>query len=402
MRIVILTGGSEIIAAALVEFFAKARISIALVSLVKKSILRNVTSDTPYGELAWPPVSSEQAAQELVRLLRSWGANEIKRWPIFPTEDGGLRLLLEQRELIELIGIFGHARALRLGGLNKAELFAWLMQHGCSDIIAPTRIVQSIDEVGAAIIELGGHCVVKPALKPFSMQLKGMSAKAFMTKDYPDLGTLEQALAAAWGISDYWVIQTHLNTPAIGEAVFWGVRDEQGGLIGMGAVERCKQPRDGGTGCWVMTRNDLTESLRPLALRILEAIDFVGICELPFLLSNDNEERWQLLELNPRPWLQVGLAHTAGVPLALITAEVLQGQAVRLIAPRDRVAWINLERLLLSIWSGEYGPRWNSLRNALQVWCNAETIAIYDSSLPRVRSRWLMQLISKAWTRFRA
>ena len=400
MRVIILTGGSEIVAAALVEAFVKAKIPIAIVSLVDKSIFRKVTPDTPYGELMWPPVSAEQAAHRITDLLRSWGASKNERWPILPTEDGGLRLLLEQRELIESVGVFGRARALQLGGLDKAELFTWLKQKGCADIIAPTCVIRSIAEVKEAVAELGGKCVIKPALKPLSMQLTGMPAKAFMTVDYPEQETLEQALAASWSIADQWVVQPHLATPTMGEAVFWGVRDEHGGLIGMGAVERWKQPRNGGTGCWVMTRNDLTESLRPLASRVLEAIDFVGICELPFLL--DGKKKWQLLELNPRPWLQVGLAYAAGAPLELIVANVLQGKEVQTIMPRDQVAWVNLERLLMAAWSGEQGPRWNALRKAFQVWRNAETVAIYDSSLPRIRSRWLMRLAGKAWTRLRA
>lgn len=400
MRVVILTGGSEIVATALVEAFVKANIPIAIISLVNKSILRKVTPDTPYGELAWPPGSAEEAAKQLTDLLCSWGASQDEGWPILPTEDGGLRLLLEQRELVESVGVFGRARALQLGGLDKAELFGWLEQQGCADIIAPTRVIQSIGEVREAMAELGGKCVIKPALKPLSMQLTGMSAKAFMTADYPNLDMLERALAAAWGIAEHWVVQPHLTTPTVGEAVFWGVRDGQGGLVGMGAVERWKQPRNGGTGCWVMTRNDLTEFLRPLAARILEAIDFIGLCELPFLL--DGNEEWRLLELNPRPWLQVGLAHAAGAPLELMVAKVLQGQPVQPIMPRDQVAWVNLERLLMAAWSGEQGPRWNALRNTFQVWRNADTVAIYDSSLPRIRSRWLIRLASKVWARLRA
>lgn len=400
MRIVILTGGSEIVAAALAEAFFEARIPIAIVSLVDKSILREVTPDTPYGELVWPPVSAEEAAKQLIGLLCSWGADQNDRWPILPTEDGGLRLLLEQRELIESVSVFGRARALQLGGLDKAELFTWLEQQGCADIIAPTCVIQSISQVKEAVARLGGKCVIKPALKPLSMQLTGMPAKAFMTTDYPDQETLEEVLSAAWNVADRWIVQPHLVTPSIGEAVFWGVRDGQGDLIGMGAVERWKQPRNGGTGCWVMTRNDLTESLRPLASRILETIDFVGICELPFLL--DSNKKWQLLELNPRPWLQVGLAHAAGAPLELIVAKVLQGQPMQSIMPRDQIAWVNLERLLMAAWSGEQGPRWNALRRAFQVWRNAETVAIYGSSLPHIRRRWLMRLAGKVWTRLRA
>jgi len=399
MRVVILTGGSEIVATALVEAFFKASVPIAIVSLVHRSILQNITSDTPYGELVWPPASSQEAVNQLTVLLSSWGACPEDRWPIFPTEDGGLRLLLEHKNLVASFGVFGQAQALKLGGLDKAELFTWLKQNGCADIISPTYVVKSIVEVKEAVEKLGGKCVIKPSLKPLSMQLTGMPAKAFMTSDYPNQKSLEQALSAAWNISDQWIVQPHLATPAIGEAVFWAVRDQQGGLVGMGAVERWKQPKNGGTGCWVTTSNDLIESLRPLVLRLLESVDFIGLCELEFLVSD--QDKWKLLELNPRPWLQIGLAHTAGAPLELIAANVLRGQPVQSISPRDQVSWVNLERLLMAAWSGEQGPRWSTIRQAFHIWRNAETVAVYDSVLPHVRTRWLRSLTGKVWRRLR-
>lgn len=397
MRVVILTGGSEIVATALVEAFFKASVPIAIVSLVHRSILQNVTPDTPYSELVWPPASSQEAMNQLTVLLSSWGACPEDRWPIFPTEDGGLRLLLEHKNLVASFGVFGQAHALKLGGLDKAELFTWLKQNGCADIISPTHVVKSIAEAKEAVERLGGKCVIKPSLKPLSMQLTGMPAKAFMTSDYSDQERLEQALLAAWSISDQWIVQPHLKTPVIGEAVFWAVRDQQGGMIGIGAVECWKHPKDGGTGCWVMTSNYLIESLHPIVLQILELIDFIGLCELEFLVSNHGE--WQLVELNPRPWLQVGLAHTAGAPLELIAADVLRGQPVQPVFPRDQVSWVNLERLLIAAWSGEQGPRWSTIRQAFHIWRNAETVAIYDSPLPHVRTRWLKSLTGKVWRR---
>lgn len=400
MRTVILTGGSEVISTALVEALSQTKTSMAIVSLVPGSILRNAIPGTPYAELDWPPKNSQSAAEQLIRVLAGWGAGPEKPWSIFPTEDGGLRLLLEQKKRIETVGRFCHAQSLQLGGLDKAELFNWLDQQGHSSIIAPTQIVSSPQELREAINFLGGDCVIKPALKPLSMQLTGMPAKAFMTKDFDDLTALCKVLTAAWSLSSRWVVQTRLETPAIGEAVFWGVRDASGHISGITAVERMKQPKYGGTGCWVETKNSLFDRLLPPARTILNAINFIGICELEFLV--DAAGQFRLLELNSRPWLQIGLTQAAGAPLVSMAAHVLQGSEVEPVAPRDKANWINIERLLVASLSGEQGPRFKTLRHSLRIIRDADTVAIYSSPLPHVKFRWLWKMTCKAVRRLRS
>lgn len=400
MTVVILSGGSEIVAAALVEELVEAGLDLAVISLVGKSILRNAVPDMRYAELEWPAVSLERAAREIRDLLVGWGASADAPSPIFATEDGGLRLLLGQRDVLGEVGVFGGARSLGLGGLDKAELFNWLQVHGCADLSAPTVVVESIGEVSAAIAALGGDCVIKPSLKPLSMRLTGMSAKAFMSAAYPDQRSLLEALSRAWDLSRYWVIQTRLTTPATGEAVFWGARDAQGGLVGMTAVEHWKNPRSGGTGCWVRSHNTLSTAIRPLAERILEALDFVGICEIEFLL--DVRGDWRLLEINPRPWLQVGLARAAGAPLARQAVRILGGGQVEPIEPRDGISWVNPERLVLAALSGEQGARGRALRTALGAWRGADSVAIYGSTLPCIKRRWLARMATKAWEHLRS
>ena len=397
MKAVILSGGSEIVAAALVEELDCAGIPVAVISLGGNSILRRALSGLLYAEIAWPPPSAEAAAGRLLHILRGWGVRESEYCTIFPTEDGGLRLLLEQSKRLKSVAAFGQARSLRMGGLDKAELFECLYQRGCADLIAPTRAVESSWQAIEAIDSMECECVVKPALKPLSMQLAGMPAKAFMTDQFRRRSDFERALTAAWSISSRWVVQPRLRTPPSGEAVFWSVRDRHGDLTGMAAAERWKQPRSGGSGCWVTSTNALISELQPRAQRILEAIDFIGMCELPFLI--DSNGQWRLLELNPRPWLQVGLAAAAGAPLAAMTYRILQGDGVEAIQPRDGVNWVNLERLLIAAWSGEQGNRHGALLKACNVWRRADTLAIYSSHLPYVKIRWLGRMAYKALER---
>jgi hypothetical protein len=399
MRAVILSGGSEIVAAALVEELGRAGMTVGVISLGGKSILRRALPDLPYAEIAWPPASAEAGADRLLPILRAWGLGESVRSIVFPTEDGGLRLLLEQGQRIESAAEFGRARELKMGGLDKAELFECLQRRGCADLVAPTLTVESPRAALQAIDGMEGECVVKPALKPLSMQLTGMPGKAFMTTQFARRGDFERALTAAWGVSKRWVVQPRLAPSPSGEAVFWGVRDRHGDLVGMTAIERWKQPLGGGTGCWVTSGNALIGELQPRAQRILAAIDFIGMCELPFLL--DQNDQWRLLELNPRPWLQVGLAAAAGAPLAAMTCRVLQGGRVEAIQPRDGVSWVNLERLLIAAWSGEQGSRYHALLKACEVWRRADALAIYGSRLPHIRSRWIKRLALKALERAR-
>jgi hypothetical protein len=344
--------------------------------------------------MKWPPASAETGADSLLHILKGWGVANSSHCSIFPTEDGGLRLLFEQYRRIDSAAALGRAHTLEMGGLDKAELFECLQRSGCADLIAPTTAAESPREALQAVDSIGGECVVKPALKPLSMQLAGMPGKAFVTNQFRRRDEFEMALAASWGISARWVVQPLLKTPTFGEAVFWGVRDRQGGLAGMTAVEHWKQPRSGGTGCWVATANSLINQLRPRAQRILEAIKYVGMCELPFLI--DNSGAWRLLEMNPRPWLQVGLAAAAGAPLAAMTCRVLQGGSVEAILPRDGVNWVNPERMLIAAWSGEQGSRCGALLKACHAWRRAEAVAIYGSHLPRLKSRWLERMASKA------
>lgn len=383
--VVILSGGSEIVSVALVEEFLANGFRPAIVSLRRNSILNGLADELPFHRLSWPPVDPTSTAHQLVAALRAFGATEDTPIPVFPTEDGGLRLLLEQRKLIEPWGAFGSARALRLGGLDKAELFCFLDQSGCADLIAPFRIATEVADALEAIDEFNGDAVIKPALKPFSMHMDGMRAKAFFSGSFGDIQTRVKALKASWHLSERWIIQPRLRVPPGGETVVWAVRDSLGETHCMAANEVWKYPRDGGTGCWVRVASNHTELLVKTRT-LLEKLQFIGVCEVPFLVDVENEYR--LLELNPRPWLQIGLPFRAGVPMAAVAAQALQDEAIEMLPAPRSCSWVNIERLTLAALSGEQGERWHSITTAWHAWQKANAVAIYDTNLSGIRRRW--------------
>lgn len=388
--VAILSGGSEIISVALVEEFLASGFRPVVIALRRNSLLRGLAKELPFHQLTWPPVDPASTARQLVEALRTFGATEDCPMPVFPTEDGGLRLLLEQRRLIEPWGVFGSASALQLGGLDKAELFSFLDQAGCTDIIAPFRIVTKVTDALEAVAEFVGDAVIKPALKPLSMNMDGMRAKAVLSRSFGDTQALAKALKAAWHLSDRWIVQPRLQVPSAGETVVWAVRDSMGETHCMVANEVWKFPRDAGTGCWVRVGINPT-GLVSKTKTLLEKLRFIGVCEVEFLIDGKNEYR--LLEINPRPWLQIGLPFRAGVPMASVAAKALQNEAIETLPAPRSCSWVNIERLTVAALSGEQGRRWNSITTAWRAWREASAVAIYDTNLPGIRRRWIMRML---------
>ena len=389
-HVAVLSGGSEIVSAALIEEFLSNGFRPVIIALGRNSILRSLAKQMPFEELAWPPTDPASTANQLATILKAFGSTENRPMPLFPTEDGGLRLLLETRDLIEPWGVFGSARALRLGGLDKAELFSFLDRPGFVDLIAPFRIAADVTQAISAVALFDGDAVIKPALKPLSMNMAGMRAKAFLSRDFNETQVLEGALKAVWHLSDRWVIQPRLRVPPAGETVVWAVRDSMGETHCIAANEIWKQPRYGGTACWVRIASD-PAGLFANTKTLLEKINFIGVCEIPFLLDDNNNYR--PLELNPRPWLQIGLPFRAGVPMASAAARALQNEIIQPLPTPRSCSWVNIERLALAAFSGEQGGRWDSTRVAWRAWRSAVAVGIHDTNLLGVRRRWLLRVL---------
>lgn len=395
MRAVLLTGGSEIIATSLFEELAQEGIPLAVISLGINSLLRDASPECLYARIEWPPKNAELTAHLLGNQLRDWGASGNDPWCILPTEDGGLRLLMENRKELSEFCVFSHARNLRMGGLDKSELFAFLAGNGCADVIPETIAVETPDQALQEVLKMGGDCIIKPSLKPYSMDLSALGAKAIATRDHQERASLEFALRRAWPTAAEWIVQERLDTPEPGELVFWALRDVQGNVSGVSAVERWKYPRVGGSGCWVETIDDVDNELFGKAERVLHSIDYFGLCEIPFL--KDPQGRLRILELNPRPWLQVGLPAAAGYPMGVDLVRVLGGNAAINTPTRSRTTWVNVERMLAAALSGQQGRRLEAILLAMKSILTAHTVAIYSTRLRRVRLRWLTRMFNRLW-----
>jgi len=389
---VIFSGGSEIVALSVAEALFTHHIPLIVIGMGKRSLIRDLPNVIAYRQITWPPVSKDLAIQELIRTFKKLG-QYTQPLPVFPTEDGGLRLLLEAKEALSPFLNIPNTPHLSMGGLDKAEFFEFLKNKGCENYLAPTIVLHSPEEAYKAFEQLGEDVVFKPALKPFSMEMASMSSKVITAQSLQDNPAKIMArLEKAWQISPRWVAQKRLISLS-GEALWWGIRTQHGQLIDTTAYERWKQPKMGGSGCWVEMKP--ISELQGTANTILNALDFHGIAEIPFLENKDN--KWQVIEFNPRPWLQVGLPEAAGLPLVLnLYLDMINSPLPSSsFSPKQNVQWVNPERMLIAALSGDYDSKLKALSQAIKVILKADYKTIYSTPFTGIRRRWIARMLSK-------
>ncbi len=389
---IILSGGAEIVGLALAEALWRAAVPYRVVSLVPNSLLRGAPGcigvDTVLGAKAQP----DRFCSDLLEILCNSGATSSEKAVVFATEDCGLRFLNEYSEQVRMYSEFPRARRLRMGGLDKAELFECLLETPAAQYVPRTLIVDDFAAAEEALRVLGDNAVFKPALKPLDMDLSAMGSKVVTQESTQESRqSVLKRLRRAWSLSRRWVAQERLENFQVGERGVWAVRGNHG-IDSIGFVEKWKYPIHGGSGCWVETQ--ASADLDAAAEAIANALDYVGLCELPFLVDRDGLPR--LLEMNARAWLQLGLAERSGFRVVEACLAAMLGSSLPGSSPRVYRTWINLERAMLAAIGGSRGPRLTAFRELASALKSGADVAVWSSPFPRVRTRWIWRMLRAA------
>ncbi|WP_266159661.1 hypothetical protein [Dyella silvatica] len=398
-RAVILSGGAEIVSVSIAQAFESAGVSYAVISLVKHSLLARAAGCVSMTDLSDVAGNPERLRCRLLNILTDLHALVGSRLVVFATEDGGLRCLNEFSAEILKIAEFPRARSLRHGGLDKAELFTFLSGTSAAIYMPPTEIVLDVDAAPGVLERLGNDAIFKPALKPWNMDLHDMDGSKVVTQARSDepIADLLRRLRKAWPLSQRWVAQARLQQYEMGERGVWAVRDG-GTMASIEFVERWKYPVQGGTGCWVETLEG--NSFVPAAVSILDAVDYVGLAEIPFLKTASGDAR--LLEINARAWLQVGLAERSGLSPVIKTLHLLsEGPAPAATYKLRPTVWINIERAVAAAAGGGVGPRIAAFAALMRAMAKYPELAIYSSRVRGVRWRWIGRVLTAIWNRLR-
>ncbi len=396
--LVIVSGGSEVISLALAKAAYEHSVKYTVLSLVPNSILRKLPGCVGFIDLHASLHNWESLRTDCLKSLRIL-AGKSKNLILLPTEDGSLRLLNECREDILEFGEFPRARRLRMGGIDKAEIIEFATEIGIERVLAPSKVIYSFADIDSVFEEYGIDAVFKPSLKPLDMDLSIMGAKGVKLITQTDLNessaAITQRLSKSWHLSERWIAQPRLQVGVDLERSVCAVR---GNVIrACQVVERAKYPRVGGTAYWVSTEKET--DLIDKASVLLNALDVVGICELSYL--PDEQGVGHLIELNPRPWLQVGLLEKAGFNIIGETINVLQNQHINKEMPvLDECDWIQPERMIQSVIRGEM-----TLKQAYKIipalFSKNTMLGGYDNFVPGIKKEMFKRSIKKALNIFR-
>lgn len=387
--VVVISGGAESAAVSVVEACLRAGFGTSAIAMRRNSLLRAFRGLVRLDVLehAAPDVLADMLLQRLEMLAGPRGL------AVVPTEDDGLFLLNRLHGRLPRNVRFARARALAMGGLDKAELFAALLRAGLAELVAPTVELSRPDDFPSACAQLGADCIVKPAYKPWRASLGPAGLKVICRRGAtePDASVVRR-LAAVWGLCPRWIAQQRLH-PFDGCERSVGVLRGAGRFAGVEVRERLKHPRDGGTAVWV--ESSQSSELFGIAETVAAAIDLEGIAELSFLRDARGAPR--LLELNTRPWLQVELVERSGFPIVAESVRVLHGGSPSLSHPEVTVHhWLQPERWLMAALTGDRSAALRGMREFLRVPADRRIWSTWSSRSRGIRLRWLWSMLSRA------
>jgi predicted ATP-grasp superfamily ATP-dependent carboligase len=134
---------------------------------------------------------------------------------------------------------------------------------------------------------------------------------------------------------------------------------ESNWVAGFNTQKLVQAPEGFGTGCIVQCVH--RPELRGPTAKLLSAMRYTGIAEVEYK-RDSRTGKYQLIEVNPRPWDQHRLGHACGVDLIYLAYCELAGYPIQATVPRATgQKWIAedtfLTTVLRSIWKrdGKFG-----------------------------------------------
>lgn len=293
--------------------------------------------------------------ERLAALGRDLMTGYERRVLLFPTEDTGLRLCADHyHALAESFVLLGDSSERGLNRfMDKGAFFDSLPRE--APYVPWTKYFPDCASFEHGAGTFPYPVVVKPSRKDLDMSFqRTLGTKLIVLENAGDIDDSVRAIFPSEGV----VVQRLIEHTEGTEVCWWGYRSRTGEITGMTARELRKYPVQGGTATFM--RSERIAALDEYAREILQAIDFWGLCEMPFLPVRETQQ-YQVLELNPRCWLQLGLMHASGLnlPVRAYNEAVGAGLPAGSTTARERVTWMSPEYDLLRV----FYARGGTLRN---------------------------------------
>lgn len=393
--VVILNAGSGIVGLALAEAAVRADFCYVVFSLSSSDFLRGMPGNLAYFDFSNSLNNLPKLKNDIIKNLSKLNSDFGFRIPILPTDDGSLRLLNEWKDDILKYSEFSRAKNLKMGGVDKSEVIELANTLNIDKLSRNNKIIYSIDDVDDVFDKFGDDAIFKPALKPLAMDLSAMGSNGIkiIRKDgnNESIRNFKNRFNLAWSLSEKWIAQPRFQIGRGLEKSVCSVRRDDS-FFSCQVRELAKHPKIGGTAIWVKTTNeiDLTEETHQL----LTALDVIGVSEASYL--PDNNGNYQLVEINTRPWLQIGLVEFSGFTIVHKTINSLMDEFIEFnkFSSLEEKYWVHLERSALAFLSRQlsFFDFFQLINSTLH---KNTIIAGYSSFFPSVKQKLIKQSIRK-------
>ena len=279
-----------------------------------------------------PPEKDEGRFVEF--LLQVATERNMEDWVLFPSTDESVRILAQHRERLS-----GHYVVTTPPWdvvkflYDKRLTYQLAMQQG-----VPVPEIYNTGGVDDLVsLNLDFPVVLKPAISPHLSSVT--KKKAYRANDMQELVNLYDMMAAIMDPSEI-LIQELI--PGRAENLFSFVGFFKDGLTvaGFSARRPRQHPMEFGRASTFVETVNVPE-LERLATQLLQGIAYSGLAEVEFMYDQ-KDERFELLEVNPRIWGWHTIAIRAGLDLPHIAYADAVGKEFKVGPVREGVKWVRL------------------------------------------------------------
>lgn len=338
----LIAGGSDTNTLAVVRCLGDSGIKSCIFSLKQHSFLRvdkDVEGFYPIGDFGG------QTLHRLVSVGQEALSQFSTRPPLMAMEDTGLLFVATNfhalQEVFSVSGSVGNEGP--LPALNKVAFFRRFGAMVIDDDWVLTKLPGERIDLD---IVTSYPVVVKPSTKRLPEASEAFPSKIAVASDRSHLENLLQRLCDI-----PLVLQPFFHSDSGEEFSYISFRGREGRTTGCIQQQVIKFPKTGGTA----TLSEIVSipELEQRSKELLNRLDYRGISELEYMRSRNGS--FHLIEMNPRPLLQIGLAIAAGFPLPYLAyCDLLERSPCHVTGVGvAKYRWTRLEDDLASVLSGD-------------------------------------------------
>jgi D-aspartate ligase len=299
--------------------------------------LKQVTASTRYCEKLYCPEFSN--SEKLVSFLVELGKELHQKAVLFPSGDGNLHSISQDRELLEDYYYFTFPEKDIVDlALNKKKFYQFAREKGFS--IPQTFFSEEIDDINGMAKEIRYPCIIKPFQPNIGWRKLFPGEKLFQARNADEFLSLYERLIS---VHNDLIIQENIEGKESLLAFSLTYLDSHSQPLGMFTGHKIRQyPPYFGTSS--LAESQWNQEISDKTIEVLQAMNYTGYGSIEFKWD-ERDKKYKIIEVTARTWFPHGISAACGLNLEYIAYCDKAGLPVpESEGFREKVKWIHEER----------------------------------------------------------